>query len=206
MNRLSARSTGLLCALALLVTTAFTAGPALAAGNQVIKDCQANGQLTGQYTLGQLRHALGILPASVKEYTNCSDVIQQAILAARHGRRGGGSGSGSGGSFLPTPVIVILVVLILAAVTFGAVAIRRRRAARSSDGAGEPGDGPAKTRVMPSTPGRAGDDTARTRVMPSTPDPPGAEHDAETRAMPAEPPDDARPSHDPADDEPDPQS
>ncbi len=99
-----------------------------AAGNPVISDCQTNGRLTHNYTLPELRHALATLPASVKEYTSCPDVINRAIVAAlRTGTYTGGSGNSSGGSFLPTPVIVILVVLILAALTFGALAIRRRR-------------------------------------------------------------------------------
>jgi hypothetical protein len=128
---------GVVCTLAIAVVAAPSAS---AAGNKAINDCQNNGKLTGSYTLPQLRHALAIMPASVKEYTNCYDVISQAELAAvGKGKGSGGSGSGSGGSFLPTPVIVILVLLVLAAVTFGAVAVRRRRAAEDDGG---PGGGP----------------------------------------------------------------
>jgi hypothetical protein len=128
----------LISALCTLATAAVAVPSALAAGNAVINDCQTNGKLTGDYTLPQLRHALAIMPASVKEYTNCYDVITQAENSALStGHFNGGAGKGSGGSFLPTPVIVILVLLILAAVTFGAVAIRRRRAT----GSDEPGDG-----------------------------------------------------------------
>jgi hypothetical protein len=178
MNRLGTRSTGLLCALVMLLGSAVTAVPAVAAGNAIITDCQSHGQLTKTYSLAALRHALNVLPASVKEYTNCSDVLQQAILVARHGHGGAGltttSGS-SGGSFLPTPVIIILVVLILAAVTFGALAIRRRRAAGNPEpvpgpGADGSGSDTAPTRLMPSPP-VSGDDPNRTRVMPP-PDPP----------------------------------
>jgi hypothetical protein len=132
---------GVACTLA---TVVIAVPSALAAGNAVINDCQTNGSLTGSYTLAQLRHALAIMPASVKEYTNCADVITQAEnTALSTGHFNGGAGKGSGGSFLPTPVIVILVLLILAAVTFGAVAIRRRRAA-GEDGPGEDG-GPGET-------------------------------------------------------------
>jgi hypothetical protein len=126
----------LACAVAMLACSAVTAGPALAAGNAAINDCQSNGKLTHNYTVSELRHALAVMPASVKEYSNCSDVINQAILTAvgKGSNTTGGPGTSSGGSFLPTPVIIILVVLVLAGVTFGAIAIRRRR-----QGGGPPG-------------------------------------------------------------------
>jgi hypothetical protein len=108
----------------------------------VINDCQSNGRLTHSYTLGQLKHALAIMPASVKQYTDCFDVIQNGVVAAKGTGRSGGAppGKSSGGSFLPTPVIVILVLLVLVAVTFGALAVRRRRA---GDGPGTGAEGPA---------------------------------------------------------------
>ncbi len=111
-----------------------------AAGNPIINDCESNGQLTHQYTPAQLHHALAIMPASVKQYTNCYDVIQLAIVKSKSTRQGNPSTSSSG-SFLPTPVIVILVLLILAAVTFGAIAIRRRRTA--TDGGPDAGGPPS---------------------------------------------------------------
>ncbi|MGO9960608.1 MAG: hypothetical protein ACLP50_32305 [Solirubrobacteraceae bacterium] len=123
-----------------LSACALTAGAALAAGgNAVINDCEANGRLTNTYTPQELSHALAVMPSSVRTYTNCYDVIEQALTSRTPGS--GGAGSGGGGSFLPTPVIVILVVLVLGGVTFGALAIRRRRAvgADSGDGA-ESGD------------------------------------------------------------------
>jgi hypothetical protein len=101
---------------------------AKAVGNPVLADCNSHGLLTHNYTLGQLRHALAIMPASFKQYGNCQDVIQAAIIKVR-GHKPIVANSSSGGSFLPTPVIVILVVLILAALTFGALAVRRRRMA-----------------------------------------------------------------------------
>ncbi|MGZ4297750.1 MAG: hypothetical protein ACXVE4_10930 [Solirubrobacteraceae bacterium] len=97
-----------------------------AGGNAIINDCQSTGKLSHSYTLQELRHALAVMPASVKQYTSCYDVITQGVLTVRSGKKTGSTG-GSGGSFLPTPVIVILVLLILAAVTFGALAVRRRR-------------------------------------------------------------------------------
>jgi hypothetical protein len=70
------------------------------------------------------------MPADVKEYTDCYDVVQRQLLAQIGGGHGGGAGgSGSGGSFLPTPLLVVLILLGLGAVSFGVVAIRRRRQA-----------------------------------------------------------------------------
>jgi hypothetical protein len=128
------------CAVVALAVTGLGAGaPAAlgAGGNAIINDCQSTGKLSHSYTLAELRHALAVMPASVKQYTSCYDVITQGILTVRSGKKTGPTG-GSGGSFLPTPVIIILVVLILAAVTFGALAIRRRR--MGPDG-GEPAPG-----------------------------------------------------------------
>jgi hypothetical protein len=189
---LSRRLLAIICATAALGATTGVVPPALAAGNAVINDCQAHGQLTHPYTVGQLRHALSVMPASVKQYTSCSDVVQNALVSARkhHGQLPVSTGSG-GSSFLPTPVIIILVVLILGAVTFGALAIRRRRAGPGeTEDVSEP-EAPAegtRTRAMPSVPppGGAGD-TAETRAMPSVPPPGSAGDTAETRAMPAVP-------------------
>jgi hypothetical protein len=137
---------------AVITVSAASIPAALAAqtvGNPVLADCNAHGVLSQNYTLQQLRHALAIMPASYKEYGSCLDVIQAAIIKVKAGKAIVAD-SGSGGSFLPTPVIVILVVLILAAVTFGALAVRRR----GSGPGGGPGDGgpPAGTPSPPTPP------------------------------------------------------
>jgi hypothetical protein len=108
--------------------TAAMSAPAAGASNPVVTDCVAHGALTKSYTIQQLHQALGSLSAETREYTNCQDVINRAIAAAVGGKNTGGTGGSGSGSFLPTPVIVILVLLVLAAITFGALAIRRRRA------------------------------------------------------------------------------
>ena len=108
---------------------------ASASAGQVITDCNSHGQLTRSYSTGELRSALASLPADVKEYTNCYDVIQRALLAqvGSAGHRGSGSGSassgGSGGSFLSTPVIAVLVLLALLGGGLSVAAARRRRRA-----------------------------------------------------------------------------
>jgi hypothetical protein len=131
-------------ALVSAVAAFAAAMPALAAGGQnpIITDClQHPSGLTGNFTVAQLTHALETMSPETKEYTSCPDVIARARLAAiAHGGKFTGSGGGSS-SFLPTPVIIILVLLVLAAVTFGAIAIRRQRAATGSDGPGDSGPG-----------------------------------------------------------------
>lgn len=136
------RMTIALLGAAVALVAGVWATPAIAASgatSAVLAQCAQPGGLTGNFTVGQLRHALVVLPPETREYTSCPDVINRAILAALR-KRGKGVGpvsTGSGsGSFLPTPVIVILVVLVLGAVTFGAVAIRRRRG--DTDGSGPP--------------------------------------------------------------------
>ena len=124
---MSAKKRAIAALTVAMALAAAMSAPATAASNPVITDCVANGQLTKTYTIQQLHRALGSLSAETREYTNCQDVINRAIAAAVSGKNSGGTGGGGSGSFLPTPVIVILVLLILAAITFGALAIRRRR-------------------------------------------------------------------------------
>ena len=104
----------------------FTASAGAAGLTPPVADCDAHGQLTQSYTAAQLRTALATMPADVKEYTNCSDVIQRALLA-KIGKLGDSSGSGGGGSFLPTWLLVLLIVLVLAGAGLGAVALRNRQ-------------------------------------------------------------------------------
>jgi hypothetical protein len=112
---------------------ALSAAPSYASQTQVLSDCNQHAALTHTYTLSDLRGALATMPTPMKEYTNCSDVIQRAIIAQIGSTNGSGNTSGSsGGSFLPTPVIIILIALALAAGGYAVMAVRRR---------GEPGDG-----------------------------------------------------------------
>jgi hypothetical protein len=146
---LSRRLLAVICAAAAVGAIALPAPSALAAGNAIINDCQSNGRLTHPYTVRQLRHALSVMPASVKQYTSCFDVVQNALVSAR--KHNGTvpvskSSKGGGSSFLPTPVIIILVVLILAALTFGALAIRRRAGIDPEDDP-EGRSGEAPTRI-----------------------------------------------------------
>jgi hypothetical protein len=123
--------------LALILACAAAAGAALLPASApaasrltaAVGDCNAHARLTGHYTAAQLRTALNTMPADIKEYTDCYDVIQKQLLA-QIGSIGGGGGDGGGGgsSFLPTPLLVVLGVLIVGAAAFGIVAVRRRSA------------------------------------------------------------------------------
>lgn len=109
---------------------AVFATSAVASSSPVVADCNAHGTLTRQYTAVQLRAALATMPADVKEYTDCYDVIQRALLtrlSGTHQHSGPVSTQGSGGSFLPTPVLVLVGVLALGAAIFGTMAVRRRQ-------------------------------------------------------------------------------
>ncbi|MGZ4178829.1 MAG: hypothetical protein ACXVUX_21675 [Solirubrobacteraceae bacterium] len=126
------------CSVAVLTlaVTGPSAAQAASSANPILNEC-TSGRLSHSYTLQQLQHALNIMPAYLKQYSSCVDVINQGILTVKHGKQTGPTGGG--GSFLPTPVIIILVLLVLAAVTFGALAIRQRRG--RPGGAGPPDDG-----------------------------------------------------------------
>jgi hypothetical protein len=89
-----------------------------------VADCQLHGRLTQSYSAAELRSALAGMPAYIREYSGCANVLQQALLA-KIGKLNGGDSSG-GGSFLPTWLIVVLAVLVLGGVGFGVVAIRNR--------------------------------------------------------------------------------
>jgi hypothetical protein len=121
--------------------------PAASSGTpaQAITDCNDHGRLTQSYSAQALRQALAQMPADVREYTNCFDVIERQLFKELGQKSSGAAGTGSassGSSFLPTWLIVVIVVLALAAITFGALALRRRG---TPPGPGAPGgpDAPA---------------------------------------------------------------
>jgi hypothetical protein len=166
MTRRAATLLALVCALSV-------AAPAVAVASSdtpsaAISDCNDHGQLTAHYSDETLRQALAQMPADVKEYTDCYDVIERQLLAQLKTPTSGSTTTtttSSSSSFLPTWLIVVLVVLVLAAVTFGALAFRRRSAdregaeagAREPAGAGEPAPAPERESA-------AGDPDAPTQV------------------------------------------
>jgi hypothetical protein len=126
----------LLVLLAATISAACSAPGALAATLTPITDCQSHGKLTQSYTASQLEQALATMPADVKQYTDCQDVITTALNAAlKTGKSPGSASSGSsGGSFLPTWLIVVIVILLLGGATFAAISVRRRRSAQGGRG------------------------------------------------------------------------
>lgn len=78
---------------------------AAASGEDVIRDCQDDGHVDGNYSQGEYQDAQDNLPSDVDQYSDCRDVIAQAQAdssrnASRSNSNGGGAGSsgGSGGS------------------------------------------------------------------------------------------------------------
>jgi hypothetical protein len=123
--RTSLRSAGLLCALAVIAGGPLT-GLANAAGlPPADADCQQHGTLTKHYTVKQLQTALATMPADIKEYTGCPNVINNQLLSQLGKLPAGGSGGG-GGSFIPVWLIVVLALLVLGGAGFGALALRGR--------------------------------------------------------------------------------
>jgi len=131
----------LVCALPM---AAATVAGAASGGTpaEAIADCNDHGTLTSYYSPTTLRAALAQMPVDVKEYTDCYDVIERQLFKELGSSAPGTAttGSSSGSSFLPTWLVIVIVVLALAAITFGAMAIRRRSG--GPGGPSEPG-GPA---------------------------------------------------------------
>jgi hypothetical protein len=78
--------------IALLALPAF----AQASGEDVIRDCQDDGHIDGNYSHGEYQDAQDNLPSDVDQYSDCRDVIAQA--QAGGGKKSNGSKGGSGGS------------------------------------------------------------------------------------------------------------
>jgi hypothetical protein len=152
MTRRLVTSLAIVCAL-LALAPAVVAATSGGTPQQAIADCNANQALTKHYSADTLREALSTMPAAIREYSNCYDVIEKQLLA-QLGTSSTGAGtttSSSSGSVLPTWLIIVIVILALAALTFGALAIRRRRV----EGPGGP-DSPSQSGTGPETPGDPG--------------------------------------------------
>ena len=115
--------TGLSVTLALFAGTLLPA-TASAGLNPVVGDCYEHTHLTRHYTVPQLEQALNNIPADIAEYSNCSDVIREA-LDQQLGIGHNGSGKGGGSSFLPVWLIILIVLVVLGG--GGATIAARRR-------------------------------------------------------------------------------
>lgn len=72
------------------------AGSALAGGGDVLRDCNNNGHLTKTYTQKELHQALAQMPADLREYSDCANIIRRAELGLDGGGAGGGGGANPG--------------------------------------------------------------------------------------------------------------
>jgi hypothetical protein len=116
-----------IAAVTVVAAALLAAPPASARLSRAVADCNTNTRLTQTYTEGELRTALNTMPADIKEYTDCYDVIQRALLADIGGIKAGGASNGGGGSsFLPTPLLIVLGVLVVGAAGFAVIAYRQR--------------------------------------------------------------------------------
>jgi hypothetical protein len=90
--------------LAAVAVLAVTAGTASAADyHAAIRDCNDDGVLQGRYSLHTLRQARAHLPASLREYSDCADVLAKAIAQA--GRPGSGGSAGGTAPPLGNPAL-----------------------------------------------------------------------------------------------------
>jgi hypothetical protein len=85
---------------ALLVALLSLPAFAQASGEDVIRDCNEDGSLDGNYTQEELRDAEQNLPSDIDQYGDCRDVINQAQAdgSRNNNAGGGGGGSGAGGA------------------------------------------------------------------------------------------------------------
>ena len=82
-------------AMAVLAASAPSAGAA--SYHDAIRDCNDDGVLQGRYSARTLRQARKHLPASLREYSDCADVLARALAAAAKP----GSGGKGGGNTAP---------------------------------------------------------------------------------------------------------
>ncbi len=82
----------------LALSVCIAPGAAFASGDDVVKDCAEDSQLSKDYSQQEYKDALADIPADVDQYTDCRDVIRRAQLKAAGAGGGGGAGSGFGGT------------------------------------------------------------------------------------------------------------
>lgn len=94
----------------------------------VTTDCNTHNKLTHHYSVGELKHALATMPADVKEYTSCYQIIEDQLLK-QVGKASAGSGAGtstgSSSSFVSTPVLIIVILVVVLGGGLAFLAARR---------------------------------------------------------------------------------
>src|SRR3954454_1651405 len=91
--------------MALLAALLLTPAASAAGGSRVeiLRDCQDDGVLQGDYTASQMRDARSNIPAELDEYSDCRDVLTRAISdktapTADSSSTNNGGSSGAGGT------------------------------------------------------------------------------------------------------------
>lgn len=87
LRRLTAAAVVTFCLLA-------PAPSAFASGADVLIDCNDNGRLTKDYSQKEYREALAQMPADLKQYTDCENIIRRAQLGLP-GSTGGSANAGT---------------------------------------------------------------------------------------------------------------
>jgi hypothetical protein len=84
--------------LAACLAGALFAVPAASAATptQILRDCEDDSVLQGDYSSEDLRRALRNIPTDLDQYTNCRDVLARASADEVSGGGGGGGGSAGG--------------------------------------------------------------------------------------------------------------
>jgi hypothetical protein len=126
----------LLASTALALSTAPSSRAATPCWKAVIADWSKNDAVDGHYSTLCLRQAMVNAPTDLKIYSSLEDDLQ-AALRVRSVRRLAGTHQPAAGLAAPTgssalsPLVLVLAGLgALVAVSAGAAAVRRRRAAR----------------------------------------------------------------------------
>jgi hypothetical protein len=82
--------------LALVAALLFAPAAGAAGPIQIIRDCEDDGVLQGDYSASELRKAREELPTDVDEYSDCRDVLSRALDARASRGSNGGDGDGTG--------------------------------------------------------------------------------------------------------------
>jgi hypothetical protein len=82
----------LLAALLLVPAAAHAADPV-----EILRDCQDDDVLQGDYTLAELREAQRELPTDIDEYSPCRDILERAVEAKTSNSRSDDNGGGQTG-------------------------------------------------------------------------------------------------------------
>lgn len=118
-----------LLATCLVAAAAGLGAQSAIAARSPLSDCNAHNALTHHYSVAQLRHALATMPAEVREYTACYQIINDQMLRQLGQRIPGSSGgdsNSSGGSLISTPLLIVLIVIVVGGGGAALAAYRRR--------------------------------------------------------------------------------